>query len=125
MSKLPLIGVATSCPPLWPSAKGRSADLGSLDLPPALSATRLLIPNLPSPSPPQGEVGTEPGTDDFPPDFAKGVRSFNAATILRTEVNGERGDVWGRRREDDGGGVPETVVVNVLVSVLVNVLGLT
>jgi hypothetical protein len=126
MSKLPLLGVPTSRLPLPPlSGKGLSVGLDSLNLALAFSAL-LLIPNKPSPSPPPGpgEVGTEPGTDDFPPDFANdGVRSFHAATMFRTEVKGDRGEVLGRRRED--GGVSVTVaLVKVWVSVSVNVLGL-
>jgi len=52
--------------------------------------------------------------------FAKGVRSFQAATMLRTEVSGERGEVCGRRR-GDAVGVPVKVAVPVKVSVGVNV----
>lgn len=42
-----------------------------------------------------------------------GVRSFHAATILRTEVSGERGEVCGRRREDAVGVAVVVKPVNV------------
>ena len=32
--------------------------------------------------------------------LSDGVRSFHAATMLRTDVSGDRGDVCGRRREE-------------------------
>lgn len=50
-----------------------------------------------------------------------GVRSFHAATMLRTDVSGERGDVCGRR-SDDAVGVPVKVFVLVVgVRVLLKV----
>lgn len=62
------------------------------------------------------------GADERPPDFAReGVRSFHAATMLRTEVSGERGDACERRRDPVGVSVPVFVMVFVLVLVLVNV----
>ena len=73
----------------------------------------------------------EPGGDDLGLNLA-GVRSFHAATIFRTEVKGDRGDVCGRRSGDAvgvtvAGAVAVNVFVigeNVSVYVLVNVPGL-
>ena len=152
---LPLIGVVglplleSPTPPAPP--RSLSLSLGpstllpfppnSLSLKLPLSALLLML-NSPSPLPGGGEVASpdvaDPGPDR-PPDLASdGVRSFHAATILRTEVNGERGEIccWGRRSEPVGVRlpvfvpvppvmvpdpvmVPEPVLVNVLVNVLV------
>jgi hypothetical protein len=67
----------------------------------------------PSPAP-VGEVMTE---SVVAPAALVGVRSFQAATIFRTELNGDRGEAWGRRRDDMVG-----VAVKVSVGVPVNVL---
>jgi hypothetical protein len=85
---------------------------------------------LPSPNcpPPAGDALTaDPATEGFTPDRLAGVLSFHKATILRTDVKGERGDPCGRRRVEAG--VRVLVLVNVPVSVAVpvnvreNVLG--
>jgi hypothetical protein len=62
----------------------------------------------------------------FPSD---GVRSFHAATMLRTDVRGERGDVCGRRKGETVGVILDVFValldaVNVLENVLAKSLGL-
>lgn len=72
-------------------------------------------------------------TDDSVDDCAfprAGVRSFHAATMFRTEVRGERGDVCGRRKDDTVGEIAEELVVllasaKVLENVLAKSLGLS
>lgn len=55
--------------------------------------------------------------------MSEGVRSFHAATMLRTDVSGERGDVCGRRRvEVDGVMLVMLDAVLDAVKVLENVL---
>jgi hypothetical protein len=62
-------------------------------------STRRRIPYRPSFSVWGGETEeTEPGADFSPVRPAAGVRSFHRLTIFRTDVSGERGDVWGLRR---------------------------
>ena len=51
--------------------------------------------------------------------LSEGVRSFHAATMFRTEVRGERGEVWGRRREEAVGVAVVVKPVNVFVFVYV------
>ena len=59
----------------------------------------------------------EPGGDDLGFDLA-GVRSFHAATIFRTEVRGDWGDICGRRSGDAVGvTVAGAIAVNVFVGV--------
>lgn len=65
----------------------------SLNLVPALCAL-LLMPNKLSLSVGGDTLLADPGTGGLPVVRApRGVRSFHAATMLRTDVKGERGDV--------------------------------
>lgn len=59
-----------------------------------------------------------------------GVRSFHAATRLRTDIRGERGDVCGRRKEETVGEMADEAVAllasaKVLENVLAKSLGLS
>ena len=65
---------------------------------------------LKSPSPCVGDGLVAAERTDLPSD---GVRSFHAATMLRTDVSGERGDVCGRRSEDAVGVAVDVKPVNV------------
>ena len=69
-------------------------------------------------------------TDDSVVVFPRGVRSFHAATMLRTEVRGERGDVCGRRKDETVGETAEELVAllapaKVLEKVLAKSVGLS
>ena len=110
-------------PPSPPSPCSRDGVVGcivSRNLAPTLCAL-LLIAN--SPSSPGGEaLVAEPGGVDLSVDLPEeGARSFQRATMLRTEARGERGEVCGRRRADGGVRVPVPVRVSAAVGVLVGV----
>src|ERR1700730_5466852 len=77
------------------SESARDADrscLGRLPTPPVC----LRRPRWPGTYGGEEALVTEPRGEDLGLDLA----SFHAATMLRTKVIGEQGDVWGRRRGD-------------------------
>lgn len=103
-------------PTLSPSAPP-SIGLPCSSTAPSASSRRRAAPRsarlrkLKRPSPPcvgEGDVAVE--RTDLP---SEGVRSFHAATMLRTEVSGERGDVCGRRSDDAVGVAVVVKPVNV------------
>lgn len=125
MLPLPLIGVEglplPSSPPFPPRISPLRLPLAAESRSRMLPRSALLL-RLNKPSPlPGGDVASpdvaDPGADERPDLIVDGVLSFQAATILRTDVSGERGDVCGRRREPVGVSVPEFVLVKVFVFV--------
>ena len=111
----PLVLIPASPPPsLSPSSP--PTGLPCLSTAPNARSRSLAVPrsarlrtlNNPSPCVGDGDVAAERA--DLPSD---GVRSFHAATMLRTDVSGERGDVCGRRSEDAVGVAVDVKPVNV------------
>lgn len=72
---------------------------------------------------------TDDSVDECAGFVRAGVRSFHAATMLRTEARGERGEVCGRRKDETVGEIADELVAllasaKVLENVLAKSLGL-
>ncbi len=106
----PLLASATLCAPVDVDLPISSTSRSLGRAPPREARRRTL--NRPSPWDGEGEVVFE-RTDLL----RDGVRSFHAATMFRTDVSGDRGDVWGRRSDEAVGVAVVVKPVKVLLYV--------